>query len=208
MKNDYFMEGYKISIPPTVLFSLVSVIPDVNRCVSSDFKRAGDRVYLLGLTRRELGGSELAAELGLSGGEPVQVDLLSARQRYHSLYAAIQEGLVSAAHDLSDGGLGVALAEMAIGGDLGAAVSLDAAPCCPADLEPEEILYSESASRFLVTVAPAKQQAFEGFFAGQHWAFIGEVRQEPALGIDWQGRRYLNQDLAGLKRAWQATMDW
>ena len=208
MKNDYFMEGYKISIPPTVLFSLVSVIPDVNRCVSSDFKRVGDLLYLLGLTRRELGGSELAAELGLSGGEPVQVDLLSARQRYQSLYAAIQEGLVSAAHDLSDGGLGVALAEMAIGGDLGAAVSLDAVPCCPADLEPEEILYSESASRFLVTVAPAKQQAFEGFFAGQHWALIGEVRQEPVLGIDWQGRQYLNQDLAGLKRAWQATMDW
>jgi phosphoribosylformylglycinamidine synthase len=115
---------------------------------------------------------------------------------------------VSAAHDLSDGGLGVALAEMAIGGDMGAAVDLESVSRCPAELGPEEILYSESASRFLVTVPPQSQKAFESFFAGQHCALLGEVRKEPELQLSWRGGRYLSESVASLKSAWQGTMDW
>ncbi|MCG2732257.1 AIR synthase-related protein, partial [Pseudodesulfovibrio aespoeensis] len=115
MKNDYKGGGRKISIPPTVLFSVIGVIPDVNKCVTSDFKAPGDLVYLLGLTRPEFGGSEVAAQLGFSHGSVPQVDLLTAKARYETVFAAIQARLISACHDCSDGGLGVTLAEMCIG---------------------------------------------------------------------------------------------
>jgi phosphoribosylformylglycinamidine synthase len=209
MKNDYYMEGYKISIPPTVLFSLVSVVPDVSACISSDFKRPGDAIYLLGLTRDELGGSELAAQLGRSGaGKVPQVDLLSARARYRTLYRAVRRGLVSACHDLSDGGLGPALAEMAIGGELGAAIDLDLVPARPRGLSPEEKLYSESPSRLLVCVPQDRRQAFEELFGGQSLACLGGVAEDQVLSLTSGGAPFIRESVADLLSAWQATMDW
>jgi phosphoribosylformylglycinamidine synthase len=207
MKNDYTMEGYKISIPPTVLFSVLSVVPDVACCLSSDFKQPGDGLYLLGPTRRELGGSELAAELGLTAGFVPQVDLLAARRRYRTLYQAVQAGEAAACHDLSDGGLGVAVAEMAIGGGLGAELDLDAVPAVPADLRPEEVLYSESASRLLVCVPQERQAAFEERFRGQRMARIGRVVGEPRLRMRWSGEVLLEETVEDLARAWKGTFD-
>ncbi|MDL2279869.1 phosphoribosylformylglycinamidine synthase, partial [Desulfovibrio sp. OttesenSCG-928-G11] len=163
MKNDYSGGAVKISIPPTVLFSILGHIPDVNLAVSSDFKKAGEALYLLGFTRDEMGGSEAAAELGLAGGAVPEVDALSAKARYALVHAAMRLRLISACHDLSDGGLGVALAEMCIGGRLGARVNLDRAPLggpCR-DLDPTRLLYAESASRLLVTVPEKHVPAFE-----------------------------------------------
>jgi phosphoribosylformylglycinamidine synthase len=209
MKNDYYMEGYKISIPPTVLFSLVSVVPDVSACISSDFKRPGDAIYLLGLTRDELGGSELAAQLGRSGaGKVPQVDLLSARARYRTLYRAVRRGLVSACHDLSDGGLGPALAEMAIGGELAAAINLDLVPARPRGLSPEEKLYSESPSRLLVCVPQDRRQAFEELFGGQSLACLGGVAEDQVLSLTSGGAPFIRESVADLLSAWKATMDW
>ncbi|MFP4049670.1 MAG: AIR synthase-related protein, partial [Desulfovermiculus sp.] len=180
MKNDYTIDQYKISIPPTVLFSVISVIPDVNLCCTSDFKQPGDVVYLLGRTGKDLGGSELVSELGLKNGFVPQVDVLSARRRYLDLYAAIRQGLVSACHDLSDGGLGVAAAEMCIGGNLGAELHLDRVSVSGnEDYALEELLYSETPSRLLVSVPEEKSQAFEELFAGQCMARVGTVRAEP-----------------------------
>ncbi len=209
MKNDYYMEGYKISIPPTVLFSLVSVIPDVSACISSDFKRPGDAVYLLGLTRDELGGSEYAAQLGqCAAGKVPQVDLLSARARYRTLYRAVRQGLVSACHDLSDGGLGPALAEMAIGGELGAAIDLDMVPARPRDLSPEERLYSESASRLLVCVPEDRRDAFEELFRGQTLACLGSVAEDGVLTVTSGGSPFIRESVGDLTSAWKATMNW
>jgi len=176
MKNDYKGGGVKISIPPTVLYSVMGKMPDVKLAVTSDFKRAGEFIYVLGLTRPELGGSEVASELGLSGGQVPQVDLVSARERYLAYHRAVLQRLVTACHDCSDGGLGVALAEMCIGGRLGAEIDLAKVPACGCT-SALELLYSESASRFVVTVAPDKAAAFEALFAGQHCARIGTVTE-------------------------------
>ncbi|MFP4317098.1 MAG: AIR synthase-related protein [Desulfovibrionales bacterium] len=207
MKNDYTGGGVKISIPPTVLFSVISVIPDVNKSVTSDLKQEGDLVYLLGLTRPELGGSELAGELGLSGGLVPEVDALAARKRYRTVYQAVQEELVTGCHDLSDGGLGVGLAEMAIAGRLGVTLDLDAVPVL-GELTPEEILYSESASRLLITIREQDQNRFEQLFAGQTLALIGRVTKDPALSVSRSGRPYLNLPVETLATAWKATLDW
>jgi phosphoribosylformylglycinamidine synthase len=197
----------KISIPPTVLFSVMGFVPDVSRVVTSDFKRPGELVYLLGATRAELGASELASELGFTSPDVPQVDAVSARARYVALHAAIRAGLVTACHDCSDGGLAVALAEMAIGGRLGA--DLDPAPAPgaagPTDLE---LLYAESQSRLVVTVAPESRAAFEAAFAGQVLGLLGTVTEQPGLTLRRGRANLCAEAVEGLAQAFKTTLDW
>ena len=210
MKNDYFGGGVKISIPPTVLYSVLGVMDDVNRAVTSDFKRPGDKVYLLGDTLRELGGSEIADQLNTVGTYVPQVDALAAMDRYRALHGAINAGLVTACHDLSDGGLAVALAEMAVGGRLGARCDIAAvpAPSHGGAMTPTELLYSESASRLLVTVKPENAAAFEARFAGSACACIGEVTSDATFTVTAAGAPLLAEGVEGLARSFKATFDW
>ncbi|MFH0904394.1 MAG: AIR synthase-related protein, partial [Methanobacteriota archaeon] len=105
MKNDYHIGGRKISIPPTVLFSTIGKIEDVRKAVTMDVKRPDDRVYVLGMTRDELGGSEYFASLGFIGNDVPKVNAGSARKLYSALEKAIGEGTVASCHDCSDGGM-------------------------------------------------------------------------------------------------------
>ncbi|MFV0423663.1 AIR synthase-related protein [Oleidesulfovibrio sp.] len=207
MKNDYTGGGTKISIPPTVLFSVMGVIPDVNKTVTSDFKKAGDGIYLLGMTNRELGGSELADELGILSSEVPHVEAVSALLRYRTLYAAINAGLISACHDLSDGGLGVAVAEMALAGRMGASMNLDAVSAAKG-LTKAELLYSESASRLMVTVPADKQAAFEKLFAGQHCTRIGEVSAEQNLTVLSGDSVLLSETAEALAASFKGTLNF
>ncbi|WP_028573780.1 phosphoribosylformylglycinamidine synthase subunit PurS [Desulfonatronovibrio hydrogenovorans] len=207
MKNDYVFGEIKISIPPTVLYSVISVIEDVNRCVTSDFKFPEEDIFILGLTGRELGGSEYYSELGIKAGEVPQVDAVSARKRYLALNLAMEKGLVTACHDLSDGGLGVALAEMAIGGRIGAEVDLSRVPAVPG-MAWTEILFSESASRLLVTLRPECRQAFEALFQGEHMAWIGRTTALPELVMAEDGRTLFKAPVTDLVQAWKKTLDW
>ena len=111
MKNDYTGGGKKISIPPTVLFSVLGIMDDVKKAVTSDFKKPGDRLYIIGNTARELAGSEIADQLGIACNTVPRVDAKSALASYRKLHQAINSRLISACHDLSDGGLAVSLAE-------------------------------------------------------------------------------------------------
>ncbi len=221
MKNDYTGGGEKISIPPTVLFSILGVMPDVNLAVTSDFKNPGEAIYLLGYTGEELAGSELAAELGLSGGAVPQVDLLAARERYALLYQAMQQKLVSACHDLSDGGLAVALAEMAIGGRRGARINLERVPRLPRGASAQSpaadpatlatLLYAESASRLLVTVPRDGIPAFQQLFAehlGKDAALIGNVTDTDEVVIASGETVVVSQKVEALTQAFKATLDW
>ncbi len=181
MKNDYTGGGQKISIPPTVLFSVIGTIDDVNKSVTSDFKNAGDNIYILGETKKELAGSELADEYNVQYSQVPTVDSTSAKLRYASLYAAIQKDYVTACHDLSDGGFMVALAEMAIGGRLGAKV--DSALLPSTEMTITEKLYSETASRLLVTVKESDRAEFEKHFENQIIANIGKVDNSKTLKV-------------------------
>ena len=135
MKNDYHVGDTKISVPPTLLFSVIARMPDVRRAVTMDVKQPGDLVFILGETRAELGGSEYYALHGAIGNRVPQVDAPRARVLYEALSQAIQGGLVSACHDCSDGGFGVAAAEMAFAGGFGMHLDLRAMPREP-DYQP------------------------------------------------------------------------
>ena len=172
MKNDYRVGDTKISIPPTVLFSVLGVIDDVTKVVTMDAKQPGDVVYVLGMTRAELGGSEYYALLGHLGDSVPRVDAAGARRLYEALSAAMAEGLVASCHDCSDGGLGVALAETAFAGGLGMDVDLRLVPGA-SDLRDDVTLFSETPSRFVVTVHAEHVAAFEATLQGLPWAAVG-----------------------------------
>ncbi len=207
MKNDYTGGGEKISIPPTVLFSVLGVIENVTRTQTSDFKKAGHQIFILGGTGRDMAGSEVASELKLSCNTVPTVDVQSAKARYIRLHHAIYERVVSACHDLSDGGLGVALAEMCIGGRLGAEINLDAIPLLD-EINPTEILFSESASRLLVSVAPDKVSAFKSFMRGTLYAHIGQVTDNDSLCIKNGPNVLCEESVEDLAHAFKGTLNW
>ena len=206
MKNDYQIGDLRISIPPTLLFSTLGKIEDVRKAVTMDVKRPGDIVYLLGKTYRELGGSEWYAQNGAVGNSVPRVRPETSLPLYRALGQAITKGLVASCHDCSDGGLGVALAETAFAGGLGLEIDLAAVPT-EEKLRNDEILFSESQSRFVVTVSPGNREAFEAFFSGHAFARVGTVLLEEVLVInDLEGKRICKADLAELKAAWQAPL--
>ena len=206
MKNDYQIGDTKISIPPTVLFSVIGKVEDIRLTVSMDVKRAGDKVYLLGETKAELGASELYTQLGFVGNVVPKVDAPTALRRYRTLNRAQHAGLIASCHDLSDGGLGVAVAETAFAGGFGVAIDLRRARC-QGHLSDVEILYSESQSRLLVTVVADKTEEFEKLFASQDVSLLGEVTVSPRLqvtGVD--GNIIIDRENSELKEAWQTPL--
>ncbi|HKJ00254.1 MAG TPA: AIR synthase-related protein, partial [bacterium] len=206
MKNDYVNGNERLSIPPTLLFSAAGIVEDVGRALTMDVKAPGDRVYLVGATREELGGSELLAELDLNGGHVPTVDAYAAKAAYAAFHRGVQAGLVRSAHDCSDGGLAVALAEAAFAGGLG--LELELTGLAQAEgLAPAALLFAETPSRLVVTVAPEHAAAFETALAGVACHLLGRVTDGDRLiarGPD--GAAWLDAPLADLKEAWQRTL--
>ncbi|MBF0207685.1 MAG: phosphoribosylformylglycinamidine synthase [Oligoflexia bacterium] len=173
MKNDLVVGENKISIPPTVLYSAISIIPDVRRTISSEFKNSGDLIYLIGNTYNELCGSEFFKILKLDCFQvPSQVPKVRkelARPLYLKMMQAHDMGLLESAHDLSQGGLWVALAEATfnsnngVGNGAGAGTGALGADIeiVERDMPPWLYLFSESHSRFLVSIKPQRQKQFE-----------------------------------------------
>ena len=215
MKNDYAIDNTKISIPPTLLFSVIGKIADVRQAVTMDAKRAGDIVYMLGETRNEMGASEWYALHGYVGNICPRVDANKAKMLYTALSRAIRKGLVASCHDCSDGGLGVALAETAFAGGLGMQIDLARIPQDGIDRD-DYLLFSESQSRFVATVSPDHQKEFEEILRGEDsnpslatFAAVGEITASPFLSLrGMTGENLLKESIANLKAAWQETLSF
>jgi phosphoribosylformylglycinamidine synthase subunit PurSL len=207
MKNDYHIGETKISIPPTVLFTAVGIVPDVRLAVTPDFKRGGDSIYVMGITRDETGGSEYFAARGFVGNKaPKVADPELAIKMYRALHRAVLSQLVASCHDLSDGGLGVALAESAFSGGLGARLTLGDLALEGVDRD-DVALFSETPCRFVVSVRQEKQRAFEQAMKGFPVALVGEVTEEPRLTVTGLGGHVLvDADIWELKKAWQEPL--
>jgi phosphoribosylformylglycinamidine synthase len=199
-----------ICIPPSLLISAMGQVGDVTRCVTMDLKQAGNRLYQVGLTRHELGGSHLTLVRGVRGGQVPRVDAVGAKRVFAAVHQAIDRGHVRACHDLSEGGLAVALAEMAFAGQRGAHVRLDHVPHdldAPA-LNPATLLFAESNSRFVCEVPDDQAEAFERLFADLPCRAIGTVTDQSELRIEHGGQMVVDAPLAALKEAWQAPLRW
>lgn len=200
MKNDYYAEDGKHSISPTLLITMVGKIDDVRKCISSDFKKPGDLVYVLGNTRGELGGSEYFKLFNGIGNEPPELHPEEHVPLYKALSEAISEGLVKSAHDVSDGGLAVAFAESVVGAGLGADLDLS---IIPAETDREDaLLFSESPGRFVVSVSPENVDKFEQIMKGTLFAKVGRVRGDHRVILRYGDRLIVNEDIDDLKQAY------
>lgn len=200
--------GVRRAIPGTLVITAVGIVPDVARAVTMDFKAPGDWIYLVGETRGELGGSHYlqVAPAPRPGGDQPPQPVPQALERMRALHRAIAFGLVRACHDLSEGGLPVALAEMCIAGRLGAEVDLRAVPGAEALEADDQVLFAESLCRFLVEVRPEDAPAFEAIMAGHPVARIGRVTAAPVLRVvGLEGAERIRVTVEDLERAWRGA---
>ncbi|HQU41879.1 MAG TPA: AIR synthase-related protein, partial [Pirellulales bacterium] len=201
-------ERRSIAIPPSLLISAIGQVADVARCVTMDLKQPGNLLYLVGFTREELGGSHYNLVESLSGGRVPTVDAAAAKRTFTALHAAIDAGTVRSCHDLSEGGLAVAAAEMAFAGGLGAQIDLDGVPAEDAAPSPIVALFSESNTRFLCEVPRERAGEFESRLADVTHARVGEVTNSERVELFWRGCEVVSGGLAALKEAWQAPLGW
>jgi phosphoribosylformylglycinamidine synthase len=200
MKNDARIGGKKVSVKPTLLVTVMGIIPDCGGALTTDFKTPEDYIYLLGEGDGGLGGSYYEKVTGADknpGGRgcPAKANPQEAARVYHAFYAAARKGLVSSCHDVSDGGLAVCLAESCLGGRLGCRVFLEG------DAAGE--LFSEAPSRLMAGVKPQDAAGFEKEFAGLPCRRIGEVTAESVLEITVGGHR-LRAGLEEIESAWKS----
>jgi phosphoribosylformylglycinamidine synthase len=192
-----------IAIPPSLLISAMGQVDDVAKCVTMDLKQTGNPVYLIGSTHAEFGGSHLFQVLGLEGGQVPQVRTAEALQNFNAIHRAICGGTIRACHDLSEGGLVTALAEMAFAGQLGLEIEV-----VPGDLSPVEWLFAESNSRFAVEVAAEKEQQFLDIVEACSATRIGRVTDKDELQVSHAGVQLVRVAWSRLFEAWHRPLDW
>jgi phosphoribosylformylglycinamidine synthase II len=206
---DSALRRQTVSIPPSLLISALGQIADVSHAVTMDAKEAGNAIYLIGQTRDELGGSHFAKVNGLEGGDVPQVDLEFAPKIFGALHQAISRGFVRSCHDLSEGGLAVAAAEMAFAGGLGMDLDLSKLREASALDGPAMLLFSESNTRFLVEVPPGDCSRFESAFAGLPVVRLGIVSAHSRLIVtDPTHGTLIDSPLSELRHAWKAPLAW
>lgn len=195
-----------IAIPASLLISAMGQVADVAQCVTMDLKRPGNLLYLVGETKDELGGSHYTLVNDLDGGAVPTVDGLRAKATFAAIHRAIGDGSIRSCHDLSEGGLAAAAAEMAFAGGFGVELQLDAVPTGTARLSPTVKLFSESNTRFLCEVSPELAAVFEGQFSGLPVAKIGVVAEAARVTIKAGGETLIDAANERLKEAWQRPL--
>jgi phosphoribosylformylglycinamidine synthase len=189
------------AIPPTPTVGMVGLLEDVGKRMRMPFRRESDRVALLGVTKDELGGSEFLRTIrGRDEGPCPEVDLPAERRLADLLATLAEQGLLSSAHDVSDGGLAVALAECAMKGGIGAEIKLEEGP------RVSSLLFGESAGRAVVTFTPESGAAVEGAAkkAGVPFRKIGRVGGA-RLKVSAAGQVAIDEEVASLSQLWKSA---
>ncbi|MFZ5800877.1 MAG: phosphoribosylformylglycinamidine synthase subunit PurL [Candidatus Omnitrophota bacterium] len=214
--NEYTLHNRSIAIPGTLLISAMAVMEDVKKAVTMDLKQAGDLIYIVGETSDELGGSLYSANQGFLGNNCPKVKVKAALKAFTALSAASSQGLIAACHDCSDGGLGVAAAEMSFAGGLGMELFLKEVPYEHLASSIEDryvrndfVLFSESNSRFIVEVKRSDQREFEKALEGVSYGLIGCVSQNSEFkvyGLD--NKVCVKAAISELKESWKEPLRW
>jgi phosphoribosylformylglycinamidine (FGAM) synthase-like enzyme len=223
--NEYSVHGESVAIPGTLLISAIAMMEDINKVVSMYAKQPGNLLYVVGPTYNELGGSHYYELLGASGNVLPKVYPETALNIFNALAEATSKGLIRSIHDCSEGGIGVASAEMAFAGGLGMEIFLEGVPYqatrSPGHkvrrknngntdcLRNDFVFFSESNSRFIVEVEKSKQKAFEDTLKGVDWGLIGSVLETQdfkVYGLD--SKICVRENIYNLKESWQKPLRW
>ncbi|MGB9720647.1 MAG: phosphoribosylformylglycinamidine synthase subunit PurL [bacterium] len=204
LNNEWFdQSGKSHLIPPTLLISAIGIVEDVRKCITMDFKNCGNLVYLVGVTKEEMGGSEYFRYLDIKGGRVPDVNLKVAPKIMHSLHTAIIKGQVLSCHDISEGGIGLAISEMAIAGDIGCEIDISKILFAGRNPRPDILLFSESNTRFLVEVAPAKAVEFERTMRKLPFSMIGQTIKKGSLKIYHSRKLIVDIPVSKLRTKWK-----
>ena len=218
LNNEYRANGERKPVIPTLLISAVGIIDDAAQTIDMSLKEAGNVLYLVGMTRNELAGSHFAEVVSpalfaqsCADTNVPQVDVASARVTMKAVGQAIRKSLVRACHDLSEGGLAVAAAEMSLAGLLG--VTIDVEKIKTEGVEDDtfvsSLLFSESPSRFLLEVAPEQQKAFEAHLLAkgvQDFSQIGTVTDAERFVVRHSGETLIHLSVDDLQTAWKGDI--
>ena len=205
-KDSLYNESPLGPVTPTLLITALGIIPDIRAALSMDVKAPGNSLYIVGQTFKELGGSEYCKLKGYTGKTVPKVHAAQARKTYRTVTAAIDLGFVKACHDLSEGGLAVTAAEMALAGGYGVELDLRKVPNKAVNRN-DFMLFSESNSRFLLEVPEKTKNDFEAVMKGKVCAKIGKVANNPRLivyGLD--GAVAVDASLKDLRKSWKETL--
>jgi phosphoribosylformylglycinamidine synthase subunit PurSL len=214
MANDCTRLDPPVSVPPTLLFSVIAPISDVRQALTLDPKIPGDLLYIVGKTGSEMGGSEFFRMLAELDSEPKNIgskipglDLSSALATFKAVESCVQQSLLRSCHAVSMGGLGVGIARMFMAGHLGLDVDLSQVPSHGQIENDLILLYSETCSRFLLTIDPCQQSKFESLLSAQDFSLLGQVSKEPILQVKGlSGNPIIETDLRSLKSHYKRTL--
>ncbi|MDR4505384.1 MAG: phosphoribosylformylglycinamidine synthase subunit PurL [Candidatus Scalindua sp.] len=207
LHNEFRLGDRTVSIPHSLLISALCIMPDVTKAVSMDVKQPGNLIYILGLTKAELGGSHYYQNHGFTGNSVPKVDTTIGKLVMDSLASTTDRGLVRSCHDCSEGGLAVAAAEMSFSGGYGLELNLSSVPVEAGVVNDDVILFSESNSRFIVEVEAENLKEFERLIRDIPYGCIGRVVENDLFVVHARkGGTLISEKIADLKEAWQATL--
>ncbi|MCP8309478.1 MAG: phosphoribosylformylglycinamidine synthase subunit PurL, partial [archaeon] len=195
-----------MAIKPSPVIAAIGRIEKQDWITTMNFKHDGNYIIIMGETKSEMGGSEYYEYIhGLIGGIAPKIDFVKEKETIHAVLDAIRKGLVKAVHDVSKGGIAVALAEMCITGSIGA--SIDGSNIPAHDLRIDELLFSETHSRFIIETDDVNMNEFLGIMrkAGIAYNVIGKVGGE-ALKISYKGKELISIPLSDLKDSWLSSI--
>jgi phosphoribosylformylglycinamidine synthase len=205
-KDSLYNESPLGPVTPTLLITAVGLVEDVRNIVSMDIKAPNSLIYVVGETFPELGGSEYYSLKGFTGSSVPKVRASKARRTMQSIEKAIKAGLVSACHDISEGGLAVALAEMVFSGGYGAEISLANIPA-RGIIRSDFVLFSESNSRFLVEISEKNREEFENLLRGNIYSPIGRTTQSSTLCVyGFRGETIIDVSIKELMQSWKSGL--
>jgi phosphoribosylformylglycinamidine synthase len=204
-KDSFYNESPTGPVTPTLLITAIGVVPDLRSTVSMELKTPGNLLYILGNTYSEMGGSEYYKLKGYIGSSVPKLQTSKARKNYYNFTKALDQGMVKSCHDLSEGGLAVTAAEMALASNIGMTLDLKAVPN-KAITRNDFILFSESNSRFLIEVSQKDRYDFEALMKNS-CAMIGEVIDTKKLQIHGLNNTLIvDAELSELRAAWKKTL--
>jgi phosphoribosylformylglycinamidine synthase len=198
-------EGREYPIPISLLISATAPVEDVRNSITINLKEAGNPVFLAGASRRGMGGSVYNDMLGSGNNRVSALDIRAAVKLYSAIHKAIKAGCVAAAHDVSQGGLAVTLAEMSFSGGFGAELDLSFVTR-EKGLGQLELLFGESPARLVLEVVKEKESVFLSLVKGLPVAELGYVKEEPLLSVSDAGAPLFREDIFALKECWKREL--
>jgi phosphoribosylformylglycinamidine synthase len=205
-KDSLYNESPLGAVNPTLLITSLGIVPDIRKTISMELKKSGNLIYIVGSTYSEIGGSEYLRLYGELGGSVPKLRPKQNIVTYKRVLKAMDNKLVRACHDCSEGGLAIALSEMAFTGSLGLDIDVGKVPISE-KMRHSVLLFSESNGRLLLEVPANKKDEFEFILDDNIISCIGVVKKDPVLSLTLNNDNFIEIELSRLMKSWKTPLE-